>query len=163
MEEKLPPARRIEEYRTPKNNITAASEETRQRYFIIYEDYIRNFKTELQIAKEYGYTPSHVCRIIKWCTQQFGQVTKKQRFREMFDRLAKSLQRLEKMYRNEEATGRKIQVMGEMRRTMKLLAQVEGLLVQAPKVDNSDRRKVTYVSGVNRRTEGEEGAGDGGQ
>jgi hypothetical protein len=70
-----------------KNTLQPTKEEDMKKYFKIYVDYVSKHKTQVQLATEYKFTPTHINRIIKWATIQIGEIDDDQELKVMIDNL----------------------------------------------------------------------------
>ena len=130
-------------------------ESTKLKYMEIYHDYTVGNKTEKQLAESHGFSPDHVCRIIKWAVHQLDNLDNKSKLHGIVDKLRLRQQTIEAELPNCKTVKEKAFVWGELRKTDRLIAQLEGLLSTAI-FDMSDRRSVNMTVSdqikQNRRT-----------
>jgi len=125
---------------------------TQELYFKIYEEYVLTHSSEKALAEKYGYSISHISRIIKWVVMQLGDPDPSVQLRSMIDNLKARQQDIELELQQTQNTQDKVSLWQELRRIDKLIAQLQGLL-STPLIDLSDRRQVTIVmNNLERRT-----------
>ena len=134
-----------DKYNSP-NMLSPQDEGTKKAYFQVYEDYVIMHMTEKQIAERYGYSVSHVSRILKWVTMQLGEVDPDVQQRVMIDKLKMREQEIEQEIQNTSDIKTKRLLWIEMRQTDTLIAKLQGVLTTAV-VDKSDRRSIQIFTG----------------
>jgi hypothetical protein len=121
------------------------SRAVKEKYFKVYEEYILTHATERQIAEKYGYSMHHVSRIIKWVVSETDKGDMNTYYQVMIDKLSMALQQLEMDNLKAETIKEKMSVRGEIRRHLKLVAQVQKLLRHDINIDMSDKSKTLTV------------------
>ena len=131
----------IKDYRNPEVKLNPTKESTKRRYFGIYEDYSLSNMTEKQIAEKYKLNPVHVSEILKWVASQLGNTDNKIKVRAIVDRLRIRQQDFEDFLTKKLTPKEAVLVHAELRKTDRLIAEMEGVLSTAL-IDMSDRRQV---------------------
>ncbi len=61
------------------------SEADRQKYFLIYGEFVTNQLTQKQLAEKHNYSVTHMSRIIKWAATQIGRLDNDSELKVMID------------------------------------------------------------------------------
>lgn len=129
-------------------------ESTKVKYMEIYHDYTVGNMTEKQLAEKHEFSPDYVCEIIKWCVHQLDNMDNKSKLYAIVEKLRLRQQTIEAELGNCKTVKEKAFVWAELRKTDRLIAQLDGLLTTAI-FDMSDRRSVNMSVSENiknRRT-----------
>ena len=137
----------------------------KEKYFKIYTDYVTLFLTYKQLGVKYRMTLNHVAKIIKWVVFELdkGKPNVSGQRQVTMDQLNGQLRKLEALQGTLKMDAanvkKKVSIQAEIRRTIKLINQVSGLLREGINIDLSDRRSLEMhtAPGFARR-----GGGDGG-
>jgi len=122
------------DYKNPENLLVPKSDERRIQYFEIYEEYVLTHQTYQQLAQKFGYSLDHIARIVKWAVYQVEDKADRKVWQSVIhDKISFQLQTLENILipgKNKAVLSVKEQlaVIGEIRRNIKLLGQVAGIM-----------------------------------
>lgn len=128
------------------------SKAVKKRYFNIYKDYITSHYTEMQLAEKYNLSLDHISRIIKWVVFVTDSGDYDTYFKAMDDKITLKLAELERMKDRAEDDAARLHIMGEMRRTMKLQAQLRKILNTEFNIDFVSNRNYNVQTNVNHRS-----------
>jgi hypothetical protein len=76
------------------------SEADRQKYFMIYGEFVTKSFTQQQLAKKYNYSVTHISRIIKWSSFQIGKLDNDANLQVMVDANKTRLQEIADVKKN---------------------------------------------------------------
>ena len=111
------------------DKIEPASELTRKKYFNIYTEYSTKHLTHRQLAEQYNYSPKYIKDILRWCAKQLEETDPVTAKEAMIDKVSVHLQRLEEMMDDDDiAFSEKLALLKEIRISVKLLGQAQGLM-----------------------------------
>ena len=129
-----------DKYRS-KDIIKVANKSTQDKYMKIYADYVENNLTEQEVADKYDLVRPWVSKIIKWVVFETDMFEPDDHMKITDDKLTIKLKRLQELLnecvykdkKNQEHVDvyKKLAVESEIRRTIKLQAQVRKVLGKA--------------------------------
>lgn len=124
-----------------KNVREPSKQSTRDLYMNFYTDYSVHGLTEKQVAEKHGVTHWYVCEGIKWAVSKLGNLDNSTKLQGLVEKLRRRQQGIELELEECENIKEKALIYGELRKTDRLVAELEGLLSTAL-IDLSDRRQV---------------------
>lgn len=123
------------------------------KYFKIFEEYVVDYKSQKQLAEAWDLSYEHVSRIIKWCTQEIGEIEPAEELNITLEQLKRRSQDILIEIKKTKELKLKVLCWQELRKIDMLKAKLNGTLSNAL-VDMSEKKvvNVNLNSGFDRRT-----------
>ena len=142
------------QYRSNKLRLIPRTKAAKDKYLKIYHDYITNYLTEEELAEKYGYRDhNHIHHVIKWACYYTNTSTNIMDYKRSIDRIERQLRELNERLPAAETPKDEVMLRGEMRRLIRLQAQIQGILNAGVNINihSGAKTEIPVLTSVNHR------------